>query len=183
MKTFDIELAGSTHTVTMRKHHWSKNVNLKVTKQGKVSVSLPPRVPYSIGKNFVLSKKLWLEQKLSSVDVMVATSVPTDKKREQARVLTEHLLDQWNEQYEFSWNKVFIRNQSTRWGSCSAKGNLSFNWRIIELPVSLQNYLIVHEICHLKEHNHGPGFWSLVEKSLPNYKQLRKDLKAFDLNT
>lgn len=182
MKTFKLPIGERTYDVKMRKHHWSKNVSLKVSRTGQVAVSLPPRVPYSIGKNFVLSKKSWLEQKLSNIDVSVTTSVPTVKKREQARILTHHLLEQWNEFYGYSWNKVFIRNQSTRWGSCSAKGNLSFNWRIIELPVSLQNYLIVHELCHLKEHNHGKNFWSLVEHSLPNYKKLRKELKHFDLS-
>jgi predicted metal-dependent hydrolase len=82
--------------------------------------------------------------------------------------------------YNFSYNKVFIKNQRTRWGSCSSNRNLNFNYRIINLAPELQDYLIVHELCHLQEFNHGQAFWNLVGLQIPNYKVVRTQLKGID---
>ena len=76
--------------------------------------------------------------------------------------------------YGVKYNKVAIRNQKTKWGSCSLKGNLNFNYRIAFLPKEQMNYVIVHEVCHLIHFNHSKSFWSAVEKAIPNYKALSK---------
>jgi predicted metal-dependent hydrolase len=82
-----------------------------------------------------------------------------------------------NKKYGFVYNRVSIKNQRTRWGSCSKKGNLNFNYKIALLPERLSDYLIVHELCHLKEFNHSENFWNLVSKTVPNYLELRKELR------
>ena len=74
-------------------------------------------------------------------------------------------------------DKIFIRRQKTRWGSCSAKRTLSFNFKLMMLSAEIIDYVIVHELCHLKELNHSSNFWFLVEEILPGYKLLRKELK------
>ena len=66
--------------------------------------------------------------------------------------------------------RITMRNQRSRWGSCSSKGWLSFNWRLVLAPHDVLDYVVVHEVCHLAEHHHGPEFWSLVEKRRPNYR-------------
>ena len=101
-------------------------------------------------------------------------------KREQARAIVNARLAHFNQFYKFSYNKVFIKNQRTRWGSCSSKRNLNFNYRIINLTPELQDYLIVHELCHLQEFNHGQAFWDLVGLQIPNYKVVRTQLKGID---
>lgn len=100
------------------------------------------------------------------------------KYKEQARVLVHERLIFWNRHYGFTYGQVSIRDQKTRWGSCSKKGNLNFNYKIVFLPTELVDYLIVHELCHLKEFNHGPGFWNLVGETIPEYVLRRNALRA-----
>jgi predicted metal-dependent hydrolase len=79
--------------------------------------------------------------------------------------------------YNVVWKKVTIRNQKTRWGSCSRSGNISFNYKIALLPERLADYVVVHELCHLKEMNHSKQFWNLVAQTLPDYQSIRKQFK------
>lgn len=81
------------------------------------------------------------------------------------------------EKYGFNLQKVTVRSQQTRWGSCTSVGNLSFNYRLMKFRKEVIDYVIIHELCHLKEMNHSPRFWKLVEDVCPRYKQLKQELK------
>ncbi len=74
--------------------------------------------------------------------------------------------------------RISVRNQRSRWGSCSRSGNLNFNYRIASLRPELQDYIVVHELCHLKEFNHKEGFWALVALTVPDWQALRAELRA-----
>jgi predicted metal-dependent hydrolase len=100
------------------------------------------------------------------------------KYKEVARGLVREKLGVFGEFYKLKFNRIAIRNTKSRWGSCSKKGNLNFNYRIIYLPPRLADYLVAHELCHLKEFNHSTRFWNLVALSLPDYKKLRAELKT-----
>lgn len=76
-----------------------------------------------------------------------------------------------------SYGKITIRNQKTRWGSCSSKGNLNFNCLLMLVPEDIMDYVIIHELCHRKEMNHSKNFWKEVENILPDYKEKRKWLR------
>ncbi|MEN9647463.1 MAG: hypothetical protein RLY57_267 [Candidatus Parcubacteria bacterium] len=96
---------------------------------------------------------------------------------EAARVLVHERLEYFNQFYHFTYHDVRIKSSVTRWGSCSSKGNLNFNYRIALIPPELADYIIVHELCHLGEFNHSKKFWDLVAQQIPNYQELRQQLR------
>lgn len=98
--------------------------------------------------------------------------------RERARALVVERLAHFNQFYGYAWGSIAIRDQRGRWGSCSSKGNLNFNYRLALLPAHLSDYVIVHELCHLGEFNHSQNFWDLVARAMPNYLDLRAELKG-----
>ena len=103
----------------------------------------------------------------------------TKDNREMARILVENKISYFNKFYKFDINRIAIKNTKSRWGSCSSKANLNFNYKIIFLEEQFIDYLIVHELCHLKEFNHSKNFWKLVEKTIPDYKVINQKLRRF----
>lgn len=105
--------------------------------------------------------------------------IPKDYKiyKKKALEIVNERIVFFNQFYGYRWNNIVIRNQKTRWGSCSKKGNLNFNYKIALLPSEVADYIIVHELCHLGEFNHSENFWNLVAKTIPDYKEIRKNLK------
>lgn len=98
--------------------------------------------------------------------------------KEKARKLILERLKCFNQHYGLTWNRVAVKNTKRRWGSCSKKGNLNFCYRIVFLDPELSDYIIVHELCHLKQFNHSKEFWLLVAQTVPNYALLRKRLRS-----
>ena len=100
------------------------------------------------------------------------------KNKKEAKKIILERLEHFNKFYGFNYKKIFIRNTKSRWGSCSRAGNLNFNFKLIFLSPEQRDYIIVHELCHLKEFNHSKKFWDLVKQTIPHYKILRKELRG-----
>ncbi len=100
--------------------------------------------------------------------------------KETARELVLARLNHFNQHYGLEWKRVAIRNQRSRWGSCSSLKNLNFNYKIVFLPESLQDYIIVHELCHLAHLNHGQPFWDLVAEKVPEYERCVAEIRVID---
>jgi predicted metal-dependent hydrolase len=129
-----------------------------------------------------MSAYTWIWQKIRKVRVVPRrrkNTVLYKKHKESTRELVHRKIAHFNLSYNFSFKKVAIRNQRSRWGSCSQKGNLNFNYRLIHLPDHLVDYVVVHELCHLGEFNHSKQFWNLVAQTLPNHVELRQELRRF----
>lgn len=91
------------------------------------------------------------------------------------------ILDKYSKDLKIPFNKIYIKNLKTKWGSCSSVQNISLNLKLIHFPLKFLNYVIIHEACHLKEKNHGKKFWELVWKYCENYKEIRKELKNINI--
>lgn len=109
-----------------------------------------------------------------STDVTVIGNLLFHWYVEQARSTLSSRTFQWAQRIEVKPSKITIRDQKTRWGSCSSKGSLNYSWRIIMAPSAVIDYLVVHELCHLREPNHSSAFWELVQHYLPDYAEQRK---------
>lgn len=170
-------------TYTLRKSKRARRMRLAVYCDGSVVVTTPFDLQENIAERFIKEKMSWL---LSKIDYFkhfkykyVRRYGRRDylKYKEKAFCLIQERVSYFNKIYAFKYNKINIKNQKTRWGSCSKKGNLNFNYRIIFLPENIRDYVIVHELCHLKEFNHSKKFWNLVGKIIPDYLRIRKELK------
>lgn len=177
----------------------TRRLSIAVHPDGKVIVTKPssrffPVTDAQIEK-FVASRHEWIEEtqekfrKLAARRLKAAggslVAMPRPRRgskayedsRKKARAIVEDRLPYFSRIYRFSYGAISIRNQKTRWGSCSREGNLSFNYRIAFLPSHLADYIIVHELCHTKEHNHSKKFWDLVARTIPDHVKHRKELR------
>lgn len=91
-------------------------------------------------------------------------------------ILDKYSLDLW-----IPYNKFYVKNLKTKWGSCSYIQNISLNLKLVHFPLKFLHYVIIHEVCHLKEKNHGKKFWDLVRKYCEDYREIRKELKGFEI--
>jgi predicted metal-dependent hydrolase len=108
------------------------------------------------------------ETKVEQTDIAAALR---EFYRNRARSFFEETVEEYAEKMEVSYKSITLRNQRTRWGSCSAKENLSFNWRLLMAPEGVAEYVVVHELAHLREKNHNKTFWRIVGEYMMDYKQ------------
>ena len=108
----------------------------------------------------------------------MATDLFTNWYKQQAQELISNLTEKLAQKHKLKYNQIKISNAKTRWGSCSAQGNLSFSWRLIMAPPEAIEYVIIHELAHLEHLNHSTAFWQKVASMLPDYKKHRTWFKA-----
>lgn len=159
-----------------------KRLSVSIKNSGEVRVLAPKGLPKLVIEQFLAEKGSWILKNVRQLQQVSPQPFPEDpklyqKSRLAAKKLVQSRLEYFNRFYGFTYDRISIRNQQTRWGSCSAKGNLNFNYRILFLPSELSDYVVVHELCHLRELNHSPAFWLLVELTIPDYKKRRQLLR------
>ncbi len=178
----EIKLQDQRFTYQLKTSHRARRMRISVSCDAGVVVTVPYFMPESIFERFVKLKAGWILDKLKyfkKLSLKPSLKVSNCEYKNLKLAAYDFVKDKvefWNRVYGFSYNRIGIKNQKTRWGSCSRKGNLNFNYKIIHLPEKLADYLVVHELCHLKEMNHGREFWNLVLKTQIDYKNLRKEL-------
>lgn len=158
-----------------------KTISIVIRPNGAVEVRCPKRCSKREAEQFVASKEDWIRKHL---EVIAARPQCASLSGEELRSLAEDAatvlpdrVAHFAQKMGVSYGRITIRSQHTRWGSCSAKGNLNFNCLLMLTPEEVRDYVVIHELCHRKEMNHSAAFWTEVEKFCPDYRVHRKWLK------
>lgn len=164
-----------------------KTYGISVSAGGKVTVRIPLQGSERFAVSMAEEKKEWIAKNVSKM-MIVKPSLPQKEKtprqkrleapyRQAAKEYIPKRAAHFAALLGVTYENITIRDQKTRWGSCSSKGTLSFNWRLMLAPPAVLDYVVIHELCHRKEMNHSPRFWRLVEQIMPDYKTKRQWLK------
>jgi len=167
----------------------ARRLSLKIYLDNKIVVTLPKTSNEKIVEKFLKENSKWLIKKIDYFNdykkknkLIVIKKNSYLKQKENAFKLVNEIIEKYNENKEFKLKNIKIKDQKTIWGSCTSRNNININYKIIYLPIKMVEYIIVHELCHLKEMNHSKNFWKLVEIKLPDYYKIRKKLKKIRFN-
>lgn len=166
-----------------------KTFSLEVKRDGSVILRAPIFASNRQIEEFYNKNKAWLEKHIienenrteESRSYPAFTEDEIKALKARAKQYIPKRVEYWAEIIGVKYNSVSIRAQKTRWGSCSSKGNLNFNCLLMLADTEAIDYVVIHELCHIKELNHSKRFWSLVEVYMPNYKEVQKHIKSMEL--
>ena len=159
-----------------------RSMSLKVDLDGTITVRAPYRTPVQTADWFVEGHRDWIEVRLKAGErIMAERPSYTDQERAEGRKRAAEAIRARCSHYAplmgVSYGTITIREQKTRWGSCSSRGTLSFNYRLIYGPAGPLDYVVVHELCHLTHMNHSKDFWNMVEHIMPDYRIYKQWLR------
>lgn len=154
-----------------------KTISMRFNKEKELIVKAPIFVTGWMIENFVNKNAAWIEKQKAKQEESILDVDKIDEYKKEARAYIVPKVDEFALKFWFNYNKIRITSATTRWGSCSSKKNLNFSYRLILAPKEAVDYVIVHELCHLRQMNHSQKFWDEVEKIMPDYKVHEKWLK------
>lgn len=162
----------------------AKRINISVRPFNGARVAVPFGVSFENAREFVCTKKSWIQKHLKKMrqierDHEILSRNFNDIDQCEARQILVQRLDELAKKHGFKYNRVFIRNQKTRWGSCSPKNNISLNVNLVRLPENLIDYLILHELVHTRIKNHSKKFYAELERLVNHRKSLDRDMKKY----
>jgi len=184
MEIKQFKIGNNIYDIKLKRRKYAKYIRLSMEPDGALVLTASKTYPLFLIRRFLVSREAWVLKHLldikkqPSIFTIKHTKTEIDKYKKQTRKLVIERLEYFNKFYKLKYNRIAIRNQKSRWGSCSAKKNLNFNYRLCLLKPELSDCVIVHELCHLQEMNHSSRFWFLVAKTIPDYKIRERKLKA-----
>ncbi len=186
-KSHTVEVNGAG-TVLFERSKRAKHVIIYVRPLTGVRVAVPGRLSFKQAEEFVHAKTTWIQKHLKKIKQYerVNGSISdssTSFDRAQAKTKITERLEILAIKHSFTYNRVFIRNQKTRWGSCSHRNNISLNIILIRLPDELMDYVILHELVHTRYKNHGKDFWAELDRFVPNSKKRAAQLRKHVIET
>jgi predicted metal-dependent hydrolase len=163
----------------------ARRIIISIQPQRGVRVAVPGRATVNSALEFVQAKKQWIRKQLAKIaacenqlKTLASSFAATDRAEAKKKLITR--LKQLAEKHGFTYQRVFIRNQQTRWGSCSHKNNISLNVKLVVLPEDLIDYVMLHELVHTRIHDHSKRFWTELDKYIANSKLTASRLKNYD---
>lgn len=182
MKTRKISIAG-VGDILLERSRRAKYLNLSVKPYKGVRIAVPASITFESAAAFAQSKADWIKERLQSMAQMEQQAtvlrqfVPFDPKTARRQLIDR--LQTLATRHGFEYRRVFIRNQKTRWGSCSHQNNINLNVNLVLLPSDLSDYIILHELVHTRVKNHSPAFWRELAKYIENPKALDHKLDRY----
>ncbi len=176
---------GLIQDIVSQKINWIKKkksqMNLRKKKpkkfiEGELFLYLGQKYPLKL-KSQKIALDLNKNFNLSASEIKNAKEIFTNWYKKEAKIIIQDRVDYYAELNKLKYQKIRITSAKKRWGSCSANNNLNFSWRLVMAPMEIVDYVVVHELAHIKEKNHSSKFWQVVERIMPDYKQRRKWLK------
>ncbi len=182
MKSKTIYLKG-VGEVLMERSARAKHVNLSIKPFKGVRIAVPSGVSFKEAEAIAQTKRQWLKDHLRRMaviedEIRSRHNPPVINLRMARQFLVERLAELAGE-HGFSYNRVFVRNQKTRWGSCSGKNNINLNINLVQLPRELIDYTILHELVHTRVKNHGPQFWEELGKYIADPRAVDRELNKY----
>lgn len=187
-----LEVDGQWIEVPVRESNRARMLRVVAYSDGKLEVVVPPSTPVRSIDRLLTEHHTWIERQMQRVQTYAlglqrddvvwlhAEALPVPRVRSvpnwyraRARAAVERAVARESRRLKLRHTALAIRDQRTRWGSCSARGALSFNWRLVLAPIEILEYVVVHELCHLRQHNHSRAFWQLVDEARPGYRAER----------
>lgn len=178
-----IQLNHSDVRYTLKVSRRARRMRLTVYCGGAFVVTVPHDLPENKAERFIRQKASWILEKMEYFRHFKVYEFDRDdtdhfeKYKDKALQFIQNRIAHFRKHYSASYTAINIKNQKTRWGSCSKKGTLNFNYKLLFVPQELADYVIVHEMCHLYQFDHSYKFWNLVAQSLPQYRELKKVLQ------
>jgi len=183
LKTIEIDGIGP---VLFERSKRAKHLNISVKPLRGVRVAVPYRLSFKKAEEFVHAKADWINKHLDRMkqyelehEVNAQNALGIDKA--EAKRKLSRRLKYLAKKHRFTYNRAFIRNQRTRWGSCSQKNDISLNMKLVRLPDELMDYVILHELAHTRCKNHSSEFWAELDRLVGNGKGMDAQLKAYGL--
>ena len=161
------------------KNNRAKRIIISI-KPRYVRVTIPRKQTLKNAQEFLEQKINWIKKHAKNMNDLVQKSneLPEINKENARQLLTKRLYE-LAQKYNFQYNKVSIRSQKTRWGSCSSKNNISLNKKLLHLPNDLIDYILLHELVHTRVKNHSKDFWNELETVVPNARSIDKQLSEY----
>ncbi len=184
MKSKQIEIDG-IGCVLLERSRRAKYISVSIRPFKGIRVAVPRGVSFKRAESVALAKRKWMLKHSLRMNLREQEAVALKLNHRldpgKARKQLIARLDELSEKHGIPYNRVFIRNQKTRWGSCSQKNNINLNINLVRLPDELIDYTILHELAHIRVKNHGRQFWDELEKLVEGARKLDRKLKRFDI--
>ncbi len=182
MKSGIIESGGKKIPYKIVRRKGMRRMLLSFSSGGELVLTAPRLTPTFFINAFLEKSRSWIDTHLTHIlsrqDTVSHQKSEYLEKREEARKIIVSRVKELAILHNFKYQKISIRNQRTRFGSCSRNGNLSFHYRIAFFTPEERDYVIIHELCHLRHFDHSPAFWAEVSMYSPDYECIRKSLLA-----